>query len=109
MQEALSYRTTGIAAATGGSSSATRLLPPGHEKPASVPKLVADNAVIAFGRSGCCMCFVVKQLLLGHGVNPVIHFVDEDDEAAVLGELSKIGGGGASLQKRLLQSYRTYS
>lgn len=57
-----------------------------------VTKLVSENAVIAFGLRGCCMCHVVKQLLLGLGVNPTICFVDEEDEAAVIDELSRIAG-----------------
>lgn len=39
------------------------------------------------------MCHVVKQLLLGLGVNPTIFFVDEEDEASTIDELSKINGG----------------
>ncbi|KAL3519829.1 hypothetical protein ACH5RR_017978 [Cinchona calisaya] len=57
-----------------------------------VTKLVTENAVIAFGRRGCCMCHVVRQLLLGLGVNPTIFFVDEEDEEATIDELSKIEG-----------------
>ncbi|KAL2524221.1 Glutaredoxin-C9 [Abeliophyllum distichum] len=59
-----------------------------------VPKLVAENAVVVFARSGCCMCHVVKLLLHGHGVNPTIFDVDEQNEATVTGELSKIIGTG---------------
>ncbi|KAL3522372.1 hypothetical protein ACH5RR_015206 [Cinchona calisaya] len=36
------------------------------------------------------MCHVVKQLLLGLGVNPTILLVDEEEEVDVIGELSKI-------------------
>ncbi|CAK9154461.1 unnamed protein product [Ilex paraguariensis] len=58
----------------------------------SVEKQVSENAVIVFGRRGCCMCHVVKSLLLGLGVNPTIFDVDEKDEAAVIGELLRIIG-----------------
>uniref|UniRef100_A0A5B7AP10 Putative glutaredoxin-C9 n=1 Tax=Davidia involucrata TaxID=16924 RepID=A0A5B7AP10_DAVIN len=58
----------------------------------SVEKMVSENAVIAFGRRGCCMCHVVKRLLLGHGVNPAVYEVDEQDEVAVIDELSRIIG-----------------
>lgn len=54
--------------------------------------MVSENAVIVFGRRGCCMSHVVKRLLLGHGVNPVVFEVDEDGEAAVVDELSNITG-----------------
>ena len=40
------------------------------------------------------MCHVVKRLLLGLGVNPLVVEFDEHEEAAVIDELSKIGGGG---------------
>ncbi|KAL6198367.1 hypothetical protein ACLB2K_028158 [Fragaria x ananassa] len=57
---------------------------------ASVQKLVSENAVIVVGRRGCCMSHVVTRLLLGHGVNPTVFDVDEDDEAAVVVELRKM-------------------
>ncbi|KAL2484070.1 Glutaredoxin-C9 [Forsythia ovata] len=53
-------------------------------------KLVAENPVVVFARSGCCMCHVVKLLLHGHGVNPTIFDINEENEAAVLEEFSKI-------------------
>ncbi|KAA8515205.1 hypothetical protein F0562_018384 [Nyssa sinensis] len=97
MQQALPYRTWLPAA--GGP-------PPGEkdaisningdidssESATSVEKLVSEKAVIVFGRSGCCMCHVVKRLLLGHGVNPAIYEVDEQDEAALIDQLSGIIG-----------------
>ncbi|KAE8707554.1 Glutaredoxin-C9 [Hibiscus syriacus] len=60
----------------------------------SVTKLVLENAVIVFGRRGCCMCHVVNRLLLGLGVNPAVCEVDEGKEEAVLNELSIINSGG---------------
>ncbi|KAL4385958.1 hypothetical protein GQ457_09G002730 [Hibiscus cannabinus] len=59
-------------------------------------KLVEENAVVVFGRRGCCMCHVVMRLLLGHGVNPVVFEVEEGkEEAAVIDELSGRFDGGA--------------
>ncbi|OVA11220.1 Glutaredoxin [Macleaya cordata] len=53
--------------------------------------LVSENAVLVFGRRGCCMCHVIKRLLLGLGVNPAVYeVVDEADEIAVANELSTI-------------------
>ncbi|KAL3617078.1 hypothetical protein CASFOL_039472 [Castilleja foliolosa] len=49
----------------------------------SVRVLVEENAVMVFGRKGCCMCHVVKLLLQCHGVNPTILDVDEQNEADV--------------------------
>ncbi|XP_050369618.1 glutaredoxin-C9-like [Argentina anserina] len=57
---------------------------------ATVKKLVSENAVIVVGRRGCCMSHVVKRLLLGHGVNPTVFDVDEEDDAAVVVELRKM-------------------
>lgn len=51
---------------------------------------VAENAVVVFARPGCCMCHVVKLLLHGHGVNPVIFDVDERNEKEVSIDLKKM-------------------
>ncbi|KAE7995767.1 hypothetical protein FH972_000536 [Carpinus fangiana] len=61
---------------------------------ANVGKMVSENAVIVFGRRGCCMCHVVRRLLQGLGVNPTVAEVDEKDEAAVTKELSRMVGVG---------------
>ncbi|CAK7350515.1 unnamed protein product [Dovyalis caffra] len=62
----------------------------GHEN--HVQKLVLENSVIVFGRRGCCMCHVVKKLLLGLGVNPPVFEVEEKEEDYVIKELSMING-----------------
>ncbi|KAJ0081289.1 hypothetical protein Patl1_10633 [Pistacia atlantica] len=54
--------------------------------------MVLENAVVVFGRRGCCMSHVVKTLLLGHGVNPAVFEVEEADEANVVGDLLRIKG-----------------
>ncbi|KAK6932621.1 Glutaredoxin [Dillenia turbinata] len=59
----------------------------------SVRSKVSENAVIVFGKHGCCMCHVVKRLLLVLGVNPAVFEVNDDDEAEVFAELSAIVGG----------------
>lgn len=56
--------------------------------PAYVTAMVSENAVIIIGTRGCCLCHVVKRLLQGLGVNPPVYEVDEDREAAVVGQLS---------------------
>ncbi|KAL2931697.1 Glutaredoxin-C9 [Bienertia sinuspersici] len=38
--------------------------------------LVKENPVIVFGKRGCCMCHVVRKLLLGLGVNPPVFQID---------------------------------
>ncbi|CAA0817851.1 Glutaredoxin-C9 [Striga hermonthica] len=65
--------------------------------------LVAENAVVAGAdlHLGCCMCHVIKSLLHGHGVNPAIRHVADQDEADVTRELSRYlrrRGGAALLQ-----------
>ncbi|CAA3028835.1 glutaredoxin-C9-like [Olea europaea var. sylvestris] len=55
--------------------------------------MVKDNAVIVFGKEGCCMSYVVKRLLQGLGVNPTVYEVDEEDENDVVIELEGIGAG----------------
>ncbi|XWS15787.1 hypothetical protein CRYUN_Cryun34aG0031800 [Craigia yunnanensis] len=100
MQEAIPYKSYMVAtAAAGASRSPLRnfldganndggLVTNGSEN--SVTKLVVENAVIVFGRRGCCMCHVVKRLLLGLGVNPAVCEVEEEKEEAMLNELSRI-------------------
>ncbi|TKY48901.1 Glutaredoxin-C9 protein [Spatholobus suberectus] len=52
-----------------------------------VLNMISENAVIVIGRRGCCMCHVVKRLLLGLGVNPAAYEVEEKDEAGVATQL----------------------
>ncbi|XP_022869724.1 glutaredoxin-C9-like [Olea europaea var. sylvestris] len=85
MQQALPYINLPFTTTSNGGATTTAV---------EVPKLVAENAVVIFARSGCCMCHVVKLLLHGHGVNPTIFDIDEQNEASVTGELSKIIGIG---------------
>ncbi|CAH9060176.1 unnamed protein product [Cuscuta europaea] len=51
--------------------------------------IVSENAIIVFGRRGCSMCYVVRQLLLGLGANPTIYNVDEEDEVPVIDQISR--------------------
>lgn len=101
MQQAIPYTTwpPPTTTSTGGSASLESHLSDSSKSAENdgssridVTKLVSESAVIAFGRQGCCMCYVVKQLLLGYGVNPTIFLVDEEDEAGVTDELSRITG-----------------
>ncbi|KAJ0560188.1 putative thioredoxin-disulfide reductase [Helianthus annuus] len=43
-----------------------------------VAKLAAQNAVVIFSLSTCCMCYAVKSLFSGMGVNPTVYELDED-------------------------------
>lgn len=57
-----------------------------------VRDVVKENAVVVFGRRGCCMIHVLERLLLGLGVNPAVYEVDEVDEVRTVEELQGIGG-----------------
>ncbi|RRT51641.1 hypothetical protein B296_00021428 [Ensete ventricosum] len=48
--------------------------------------MASGNAVVVFSVSGCCMCHVVKHLLLGLGVGPTVY------------ELDQLGKGGREIQ-----------
>jgi len=61
-----------------------------EEDKAMFHNMVSENAVIVFARRGCCMSHVVKRLLLGLGVNPAVHEVEEKDEVDVVKELESI-------------------
>ncbi|KAL8254279.1 hypothetical protein R6Q59_032500 [Mikania micrantha] len=41
-------------------------------------KLVSENAVVIFSLSTCCMCYAVKSLFSGMGVNTTVYELDED-------------------------------
>ncbi|XVF87419.1 hypothetical protein PTKIN_Ptkin18bG0118500 [Pterospermum kingtungense] len=106
MQEAIPYKSYTAATANGSRPSAPLRnfldgANNGSGAETSATKLVVENAVIVFGKRGCCMCHVVKRLLQGHGVNPAVCEVEEEKEEAVVNELSRIDGergGGAGVQ-----------
>lgn len=56
-----------------------------------VLRMAQANAVVVFSASGCCMCHVVKRLLLGLGVGPTVYEVDQ------------LGRGGPEIQAVLSQ------
>lgn len=60
----------------------------------STRRAVAESAVVVFGKRGCCMSHVVNRLLQGHGANPAVREFGDEEEAAVVGELERISGGG---------------
>lgn len=43
-----------------------------------VLRMASNNAVVVFSVSGCCMCHVVKRLLLGLGVGPTVYELDQE-------------------------------
>ncbi|XP_040382421.1 glutaredoxin-C9-like [Oryza brachyantha] len=47
-----------------------------------VARMAGASAVVVFSGSGCCMCHVVKRLLLGLGVGPTVYELDQLPAAA---------------------------
>ncbi|KAG6581112.1 Glutaredoxin-C1, partial [Cucurbita argyrosperma subsp. sororia] len=43
-----------------------------------IERMAAENAVVMFSISSCCMCHAVKRLFCGMGVNPTVYELDED-------------------------------
>ncbi|KAK1321021.1 Glutaredoxin-C9 [Acorus calamus] len=87
MQEALPYRsrTEWPSASTSGH----KVVHPSSSS-SMIEGLVKENPVLVLGRRGCCMCHVVKRLLLGLGVNPAVCEIDGggDEEARFTAELA---------------------
>ncbi|KAL3509291.1 hypothetical protein ACH5RR_028692 [Cinchona calisaya] len=98
MQEALPYKTwlsmptkeNPLTKTTTSSSSSSSF---DYLKEDDLKNTVKENAVIVFGKRGCCMSHVIKRLLQGLGVNPPVYEVDEEDENDVVHELEMIGAG----------------
>ncbi|KAG2631672.1 glutaredoxin-C9-like [Panicum virgatum] len=59
-----------------------------------VARMASGNAVVVFSASGCCMCHVVKRLLLGLGVGPTVYELDQ---------LGCGAGGGREIHAALAQ------
>ncbi|CAL1388502.1 unnamed protein product [Linum trigynum] len=88
MQETIPFTTHIPPAAPAGDGGAT----------VDVKKLVVENSIIVVGKRGCCMCHVVKRLLLGLGVNPTVFEVDEPEEGHVAEQLSSLVDDGGEVQ-----------
>ncbi|KAL2517888.1 Glutaredoxin-C6 [Abeliophyllum distichum] len=48
-----------------------------------IQRLISENPVIIFSRSSCCMCHVMKHLLLKNGVHPTVIELEEDEIGAM--------------------------
>lgn len=63
-----------------------------------IERLAAENAVVIFSQSTCCMCHAVKRLFCGMGVSPAVHELDLDPLGNELERaLSCLLGGGTAL------------
>ncbi|KAK1405264.1 Glutaredoxin domain-containing protein [Heracleum sosnowskyi] len=90
MQEALPYKTwTSSYSSHEGSTVALKA----PTKEDELKKMVSQNAVIVFGKRGCCMIHVVTRLLQGQGVNPAVYEIDDKDENDVVSQLKKFDAG----------------
>ncbi|XP_010492199.1 PREDICTED: glutaredoxin-C8 [Camelina sativa] len=43
---------------------------------AKIESMAAENAVVIFSMSTCCMCHAIKRLFRGMGVSPAVHELD---------------------------------
>ncbi|PHT55898.1 Glutaredoxin-C9 [Capsicum baccatum] len=98
-----SARRSSVAPAVGGSSSGGSGTPSGHpsnrtkrKAKTGFAKLIGENAVLIISMSECCMCVIVKSLLVSLGVNPKVFNVDEEEKTSVLMKLSKMNEGASS-------------
>lgn len=72
-----------------------------REGPAErVERVVAENAVVIFSVSTCCMCHVAKKLFCSMGVNPSVVELDQesggaDMERALVAKLLMVAGAAA--------------
>lgn len=58
----------------------------------SVVKLGAENAVVIFSKSRCCMCHAMKRLFYEQGVSPMVYEVDEQLQGKEMeAALTKLG------------------
>ncbi|XP_040997376.1 glutaredoxin-C6-like [Juglans microcarpa x Juglans regia] len=48
-----------------------------------IRRLISEHPVIIFSRSSCCMCHVMKRLLVNIGVHPTVIELDDDEIAAL--------------------------
>ncbi|XP_078432971.1 glutaredoxin-C1-like [Wolffia australiana] len=63
-----------------------------------VERLAAENAVVIFSVSTCCMCHAVKRLFCGMGVSPAVYELDEDPRGKDMERaLHRLLGGAAGL------------
>ncbi|KAJ9187728.1 hypothetical protein P3X46_003151 [Hevea brasiliensis] len=42
--------------------------------------LASEKGVVIFSKSSCCMCYAVKILFQGIGVEPLVYEIDQDPE-----------------------------
>ncbi|KMT04586.1 hypothetical protein BVRB_8g182420 [Beta vulgaris subsp. vulgaris] len=99
MQEALPFKRWETLTATPMASASHIGNEIGSDTIIKMENLVKENPVIVFGKKGCCMCHVVRKLLLGLGVNPPIFEIDGHvNESLMVSSFSNIGENNNNLQ-----------
>ncbi|KAJ4959272.1 hypothetical protein NE237_026383 [Protea cynaroides] len=61
-----------------------------------IERLITENAVIIFGRTSCCMCHVMKNLLSTLGVHPAVIELEETELEALAGHVNQVEVVGVS-------------
>ncbi|KAK8935968.1 Monothiol glutaredoxin-S2 [Platanthera zijinensis] len=75
----------GGAAAVEAKLDAASLTIDGWEPPEKrMERVIAESPVVIFSRRSCCMCHVMKRLLVAVGVHPTVIELEEDEEAAAI-------------------------
>ncbi|GAB4837090.1 Glutaredoxin-C6 [Ancistrocladus abbreviatus] len=61
-----------------------------------IQRLISENPVVIFSRSSCCMCHVMKMLLLTLGVHPTVIELEENEIGALAPPPLQDGGTTSS-------------
>ncbi|XP_022156514.1 glutaredoxin-C1-like [Momordica charantia] len=79
------------------SSSSSRIGASANDMLRQIERMAAENAVVVFSVSTCCMCHAVKRLFCGMGVNPTVYELDEDPRGKEIEKaLTRLIGSGSS-------------
>ncbi|XP_042509078.1 glutaredoxin-C6-like [Macadamia integrifolia] len=79
-----------VAAAEGSGAAPATLTIDGAETPErKIERLIMENPVVIFGRTSCCMCHVMKNLLSTLGVHPPVIELEDSELGALAAHDSK--------------------
>ncbi|MFQ6669977.1 hypothetical protein Gotur_035029 [Gossypium turneri] len=77
----MSTTTTTVTATSGGSSCLS--IDEEESTETRIQRLISEHPVIIFSRSSCCMCHVMKKLLVTIGVHPTVIELDDREMASL--------------------------
>ncbi|XP_071717334.1 monothiol glutaredoxin-S5-like [Rutidosis leptorrhynchoides] len=89
MQQAIPYKSWSLPLSNNHATGVTPKLTT-ESAVGALKDAVSENAVIVLAPRGCCMSHVVKRLLNGHGVNPMMFEFDEINESEILKQIESI-------------------